>query len=473
MIINLEVTKLDIIFIIINIAFLVAIIGLLIFMQKKHISFTKRVFTGLGAGIVLGALLQGTYGAGSNVLNETVSWYSIVGNGYIRLLMMIVIPLVMVSIIQSIINLEKTAALGKMAAWIIGILISTTMVAALIGIGSALLFDLNADQIEVGQAEMERGTMMEERLTEVEEQSTPERILNFIPSNIFLDMTGERPTSVIAVVIFSIIIGIAVLGLRRKNPEQAEMFTKIINSIYAVVMRVVTLVLRLTPFGILALMANTVANTDVAGILQLGKFVVASYVALAVMFIIHLVLVAIFGLNPFIYLKKVFPVLGFAFTSRSSAGTIPLNIQAQRQSLGVDEGIANMSASFGATMGQNGCAGIYPAMLAVMIAPTVGIDPLSPAFIVQLVLIVGISSFGVAGVGGGATFAALIVLSSMNMPVALAGLLISVEALIDMGRTAVNVNGAMVTGTLTSRILNKLNLKTFHDKNAIEAKGSL
>src|SRR5690606_15881266 len=185
-----------------------------------------------------------------------------------------------------------------------------------------------------------------------------------------------RPTSVIAVVIFSIIIGIAVLGLRRKNPEQAEMFTKIINAIYAVVMRVVTLVLRLTPFGILALMANTVANTDVAGILQLGKFVLASYVALAVMFIIHLVLVAIFGLNPLIYLKKVIPVLGFAFTSRSSAGTIPLNIQAQRKSLGVDEGIANMSASFGATMGQNGCAGIYPAMLAVMIAPTVGIDPL-------------------------------------------------------------------------------------------------
>ena len=283
-------------------------------------------------------------------------------------------------------------------------------------------------------------------------------------------MTGERPTSVIAVVIFSIIIGIAVLGLRRKNPEQAEMFTKIINSIYAVVMRVVTLVLRLTPFGILALMANTVANTDVAGVLQLGKFVLASYVALAVMFIIHLVLVAIFGLNPLIYLKKVIPVLGFAFTSRSSAGTIPLNIQAQRKSLGVDEGIANMSASFGATMGQNGCAGIYPAMLAVMIAPTVGIDPLSPVFILQLVLIIGISSFGVAGVGGGATFAALIVLSSMNMPVALAGLLISVEALIDMGRTAVNVNGAMVTGTLTSRVLNKLNIKTFNDKNAIEAK---
>lgn len=452
--------------VIVNIAVLLAMIGLLIIMQKKHVSFSKRVFTGLGIGIILGILLQAIYGADSNVLNETTEWYNIVGSGYIRLLMMIVIPIVLVSIIQSIINLEKTSELGKMSAWIIGILITTTMVAALIGIGSASLFNLNADEIEMGQAESERGIMLETRLDEVQDLSTPAKILNFIPSNIFLDMTGERSTSVIAVVIFSMIVGIAVLGLRRKDPEQAEMFTKIINSIYAVVMRIVTLVLRLTPFGILALIATTVANTDLAGILELGKFVVASYVAIFVMFIIHLILVGVFGLNPMIYLRKVLPVLGFAFTSRSSAGTIPLNIQAQKNSLGVDQGIANMSASFGATMGQNGCAGIYPAMLAVMIAPSVGIDPLSLGFITKLVIIIGISSFGVAGVGGGATFAALIVLSSMGLPVALAGLLISIEALIDMGRTALNVNDSMLSGTITSRVLGKLNLKTFNNQTA-------
>lgn len=463
----------DYLLIVINIIVLLAVIGLLIYMQKIHVSFTKRVFTGLGIGIVLGAVLQLAYGTESTVLTETTGWYSIVGSGYIRLLMMIVVPLVMVSIIQSIINLEKTAALGKMAGWIIGILVVTTMVAAFIGIGTATLFDLSAEQIEAGNAESDRGAQLEETLGDVENQSTPERILNFIPSNIFLDMTGERPTSVIAVVIFSVIVGIAVLGLRRKNPEQAATFTKMVNSVYAVVMRIVTLILRLAPYGILALMANTVAQTDVAGVMELGKFVIASYVAIGIMFIIHLILIGFFGLNPFVYLKKALPVLGFAFTSRSSAGTIPLNIEAQKNSLGVDEGIANMAASFGATMGQNGCAGIYPAMLAVMIAPTVGIDPLSPGFMIQLVLIIGISSFGVAGVGGGATFAALIVLSSMNMPVALAGLLISIEALIDMGRTALNVNGSMVSGTLTSRILNKLNLKTFNDKTAVEENVSL
>jgi uncharacterized protein len=459
---------------ILNIAILLAIIGLLIFMQRKHVSFTKRVFTGLGLGIVLGAVLQWIYGSGSETLALTSDWYNVVGRGYVSFLMMIVIPLVMVSIIQSITNLEKSAQLGKMAGWIIGILIVTTMIAALIGVGAATIFDLNAEDITAGEAEQERAASLEDRYsTEIEGASTPDRILNFIPSNIFLDMTGQRSTSVIAVVIFSIFVGVAVLGLRRKNPEQAEFFTKMVNAVYGVVMRIVTLVLRLTPYGILALMANTVANTDFAGILELGKFVLASYVALAVMFIIHLVLVSVFGISPLGYIRKVLPVLSFAFTSRSSAGTIPLNVSAQKNALGVEEGVANMSASFGATMGQNGCAGIYPAMLAVMIAPTVGIDPLTVEFLLPLVIIIGFSSFGIAGVGGGATFAALIVLSSMGLPVGLAGLLISIEAFIDMGRTALNVNGAMVTGTLTSRILGNFNSKIFHDKNAIEEAKSL
>ena len=156
------------------------------------------------------------------------------------------------------------------------------------------------------------------------------------------------------------------------------------------------------------------------------------------------------------------PLLAFAFTSRSSAGAIPMNIQTQTQALGTLAGIANFSASFGATMGQNGCAGIYPAMLAVMIAPTVGIDPFTVNFIATLIAIVTIGSIGVAGVGGGATFAALIVLSSMNLPVALVGLLISIEPLIDMGRTALNVSGSVTAGTVTSRILGQTDVPVYN-----------
>ncbi len=143
----------------------------------------------------------------------------------------------------------------------------------------------------------------------------------------------------------------------------------------------------------------------------------------------------------------------FAFTSRSSAASIPLNVEAQTRRLGVPESIASFSASFGATIGQNGCAGLYPAMLAVMVAPTVGINPLDPVWIATLVGIVTISSAGVAGVGGGATFAALIVLPALGLPVTLVALLISVEPLIDMGRTALNVNGSMTAGTITSQLM--------------------
>lgn len=158
----------------------------------------------------------------------------------------------------------------------------------------------------------------------------------------------------------------------------------------------------------------------------------------------------------------------FAFTSRSSAASIPLNVEAQTRRLGVPESIASFSASFGATIGQNGCAGLYPAMLAVMVAPTVGINPLDPVWIATLVGIVTISSAGVAGVGGGATFAALIVLPAMGLPVTLVALLISVEPLIDMGRTALNVNGSMAAGTITSQLMKQTDKTVMDSEDEVE-----
>lgn len=228
-------------------------------------------------------------------------------------------------------------------------------------------------------------------------------------------------------------------------------------------MGVVRIILRLTPYGVAAIMARTVATSDLGAIMDLGKFILASYVALIAMFLLHLVIVALTGLSPLTYVKKSAEVLLFAFTSRSSAGALPLNIQTQTKRLGVPDGVANFAGSFGLSIGQNGCAGVYPAMLAVMIAPTVGINPLSPGFIATLILIVAISSFGVAGVGGGATFAAIIVLSAMDLPIALAGILISVEPLIDMGRTALNVSGSMVSGVVSSRVTNELDTDIYNE----------
>ncbi|MFI8574195.1 L-cystine transporter [Rossellomorea aquimaris] len=455
-------------FVLLNILVFLVLIGVLLYMQRKNVSFSKRVFTALGLGILFGLGLQWVYEAGDENVTQSIEWFNIVGTGYIKLLQMIVMPLVFVSIISAFTKLKRSHNLGKISVLIIGLLVGTTAVAAAVGIATTVAFDLEAIQIDQGEAEAARGVQLEERATALEGQSYPQKILELLPANPFLDFTGQRATSTIAVVIFAAFIGIAYLGAQRKEPEAAEFFKKIVDSVYAVVMRIVTLVLRLTPFGVLAIMAKTVALSNFDAIMKLGEFVGASYVALIIMFAIHLIMLTLTGLNPVTYMKKVFPVLAFAFTSRSSAGTLPLNIQTQKNKLGVSEGVANFSGSFGLSIGQNGCAGVYPAMLAVMIAPTVGINPLTPSFILTLIVVVAISSFGVAGVGGGATFAAILVLSALDLPVALAGLLISVEPLIDMGRTAVNVSGAMTSGVITSKVTGDLDSETYN-KEIIEA----
>lgn len=424
-------------------------------MQKRHVSFSKRVLLALAVGIVAGFILQWIYGMGSSVTKETTDWLGIVGGGYVKLLQMIAIPLIFISIIAAFTRLELKTNIAKIGIWIIGTLLVTAAIAAVIGIIAALLFHLNADHISQGSVELSRAKELQGSLKEMGDATLPSRILELFPANPFLDLTGARATSTIAVVIFSVIIGIAFLGVQRKQPKEAALFARGVDTIYAIVLRIVRLILRLTPYGVFAIMTNTVATSDATAILKLGNFVLASYAALIVMFIIHLLIVSFTGISPLTYVKKTLPVLTFAFTSRTSAGALPMNIEAQR-SLGVPNGIANFAASFGLSIGQNGCAGIYPAMLAIMIAPTVGIDPTSISFILTVVAVVAISSFGVAGVGGGATFAAIIVLSTLNLPVGLAGVLISIEPLIDMGRTALNVSDSMVSGIVTSKATKNL-----------------
>jgi L-cystine uptake protein TcyP (sodium:dicarboxylate symporter family) len=462
--------------VLLNLAAALLLLGFLYHQQRRHATFTVRVFTALGLGVALGAALQALYGADSAVVKTTGEYLDIAGTGYVKLLQMIVMPLIMVSIVAAILKLRDAKSLGKISALTIGTLMATTAIAAAIGVLMAKLFGLSAAGLTSSAAEVARGAYLEGRLADAQAISLPNMILSFIPANPFLDMTGGRKTSTIAVVIFSVFVGIAAIGIADKKPELFVSFDHAVKVAHAIVMRIVTLVLRLTPYGIFALMAQVVATSSYADILDLIGFVAASYCALLLMFGVHLAIVAGTGLNPLRFARKILPVLTFAFTSRSSAGAIPMNVQTQVQRLGTPEGIANFSASFGATIGQNGCAGIYPAMLAVMIAPTVGIDPFTAAFLLPLLAVITIGSVGVAGVGGGATFAALIVLSSMNLPVALAGLLISIEPLIDMGRTALNVSGAITAGTLTSRVMGETDVAIFaadHDlSEADEAAGS-
>ena len=215
-----------------------------------------------------------------------------------------------------------------------------------------------------------------------------------------------------------------------KRPLLFASFAGFVGVAQAIVMRMVSLVLRLTPHGVFALMTAVVAASSYAELFKLISFGAASNCALVLMFGVYLDLVAAAAaaaaaarLNPMRFASGIFPVLAFAFTSRSSMGAIPVNVQTQTQRLGTPEGIANFAASSGATIGRNSCSGIYPDMLAVMSVPTVGIDPFTVGFNAKLLAVVTFGYIGVAGVGGGATFAALLVLSTMGLAVALAGLL--------------------------------------------------
>ena len=161
-------------------------------------------------------------------------------------------------------------------------------------------------------------------------------------------------------VIFSALVGLAYLKLRNRDSEQADFFRRIIDSLYGIVMCIVKMVIGLTPYGVMALIANVMATSDFAAIVDLGKFIIFSYVAIIAMFIVHLIILAANRVNPVTYLKKAFPV------PRTSAGALPMNIETQSKALGVDEATANFAASFGMSIGQNGCAGIYPAMMATL-----------------------------------------------------------------------------------------------------------
>ena len=447
--------------VVINLFGMLALMYIIFRMQQQHLGFGLRVMTGMGLGILFGLVLQGVYGPQSAVIKQSNSWFTIVGSGYVRLLTMIVMPLIIVSIISAITNLKDTKILGKAGALIIGVLLATTAISATVGIGYSMAFNLNAQSMQAGAAELDAKKTVEGRLVSFEAKPIQQQLIEIIPSNPFYAIAGQGSNATLSVVFFSAFVGIAVLGIKKKKPQSAEFFIKGINVMRDVVMRLVALVLKLTPYGVLAMMTGFVSTSNFSEMFKLVQFVIASYCAIATMFAVHMVILSALGFNPFTYIKKIMPVMIFAFTSRTSVGTMPLTIETLINKLGVPEAYANLAASFGTCIGQNGCAGIYPAMLAIMAAPTVGINPFEIGFLIKLIIVVAIGSFGIAGVGGGATFAALVVLSSMGLPVGLVGLLIAIEPLIDMGRTALNVSGSMTAGLVTSKVLNEIDIEMY------------
>ena len=342
-------------------------------------------------------------------------------------------------------------------------LLGTAAVAATVGGLTSMAFRLDAAGIAVGETEKSTTLALADQAAGL--GRLEDTLLAIIPSNPFYAMTGQGANATLSVVLIACLLGIGVIGVRTYEPEPAERFTRWINAVNLLVVEIVMMIIMLTPYGIFSLMASTVAGGDFSGILKLMKFVIASYSAIFVMFAVHAIILAALGLNPWTYCRKALTTLTFAFTSRTSAGTLPLTIRTLTEKMGVSGGVADLAASLGVSIGQNGCAAIYPAMLVVMVAPAAG-RAVTPGFFLVMVLTVTVVSIGIAGVGGGATFAGIMVLSALGLPVGIAGLLIAIEPLIDMGRTALNVSDGMIAALGTARMTNHIDKRVYDDPAA-------
>ena len=437
------------------IAILVAIFVLVRKMEKKKVKFSTRMISAMGIGLVLGLFIQLVAGfpkdpSSIRWIEEVSKWYGLIGNGFMDLLKMLVVPLIFVSIIRVIINMKDGVNLGKLTLKSLTVLLGTTALAAIVGLVVGNLFNLGAGEVLITSD------------TDIREiTSIVDTLRGLLPSN---PVNAMAEGNIVAVVIFAAFIGTSMKRLNKKYSDVIKPVWDLVEASYKIITSVAMTVIKFMPYAVVALLANTIAARGVGAILGVVDFIIALYVSVAIMFIIHLIIIALNGLNPFKYVKNVMEPLILAFTSRSSLGTLPVTIETLTEKAGVDNGVASFVGSLGSNAGMNGCAAIYPALMAVTVANMSG-TPMDFSFYGMLLVIIVISSLGIAGLPGTATMAVSVVISGMGMGAAfpLVGGIIAIDPILDMGRTMLNVNGTMVTAVTVANSFGDINKEKFNE----------
>ncbi len=421
----------------------------------KKVDFSKKIIVGMILGLGLGFIFQFVSGFSDNpsditFVSEATSWFSLFGNGYMDLIRMIVIPLVMISIVHVIINMEENAKIGKLVKNTVIVTMSMVTLSAVIGIVVGLMFNLGAG-LSYDNATAE--------IKEVKPIVTTLRAL--IPSNPVKAMVD---LNIIGIVIFSIFFAIGGKRMSKKHMEVVKPFFDLTNALHKIVISVALSIIKFMPYAIIPLLANTLALRGLSSILEVGLFIVALYVAIILMFIIQLLLLSLNGLNPVIFIKKSMSVLILAFTSRSSVGTLPATIETLTRKLGVNDGSASFVASFGTTAGMQGCAGVFPALLIIFVSNLNNI-PIDFTLIIMSIIVISIGSIGIAGIPGTATMSASVALSGTGLSAYFTNIspILAIDPLIDMGRTFLNVSGAMVNAIVVDKSLNQLNIDEYNN----------
>ena len=438
-----------------TVLFIGVLIGLFFIVNKikKHLNFTKLMLSSMGMGILLGFIIQ--YIAKfpkepSEIiwLKEVTKWYGLFGYGFMDLLKMLVVPLVLISIIRVIMNMNSDENLGKLTYKTILMLLGTTAIAASIGLIVGNLFKLGVG-IQVLEADKE--------IREI--SSVIDTLRGLLPSNIVSSMAEGN---IVAVVIFAAFIGNAIKRLNKKYRDLIKPFVDLVEASYKIIVSISITIIKMMPYAVIALMANTIAENGLESMFGVLNFIIALYVSVMIMFIVHLMIISFNGLNPITYIKNVSKALILAFTSRSSLGTLPVTIESLTDNAGVESGTASFVGSLGANMGLNGCAGIYPALMIVTIANMAGIE-MDFSFYAMTIIVITISSLGIAGLPGTATMAVSVVLSGLGLGsyFQLAGGILAIDPILDMGRTMLNVNGTMTSAITVASSLKKIDKNIF------------
>lgn len=396
--------------------------------RKITNKFSFATLTALTLGVVLGIIFK-----------ENILFLDTVGKAYMSLIKMIVVPLVVTSLITSIVRLENLDTLKSIGLKTFTVLLGTTGAAAFIGI-------IVASSLNLGQGLSFIGA---ENFKAREIPGFSKVLIDMLPSNPLAAIVENK---IIPIVIFSMFIAIALVIEDNTNKEKAKPFKDFILSAYDIVLRITKMVLRIIPYGVFALIATAAAKNGMDTLMSLIWVILVVYIAafLQFLFVYTPLISFVARMNPLKFFKGIFPAQVVAFTSQSSYGTLPVTIKSLVEGVGVSENIASFVAPLGSTIGLNGCGGFYPAIVAIFAANVFNVELTIYSYIL-IVLTAIISSIGIAGVPGSATMSTTVMLAALGLPIEALAMVIAVDSIIDMIRTATNVTGASVAALIVDQ----------------------
>ncbi|KAA9129585.1 dicarboxylate/amino acid:cation symporter [Marinihelvus fidelis] len=417
--------------------------------EKKKASLTTRILIAM----ILGAIVGGIIGAMGNPDWATI-WltegiFRVVGQVFISLLQMLVVPLVFVSLVCGSSALSDPKVLGRVGGKTIALYLLTTGIAVTLALGAALLFKPGVG-VEAAAA-------------------TPASIAAGSPfTQVLIDMVPKNPVAAMAqgqmlpIILFSVLLGIAITLSGARGQRIGAWF----NDMNEVIMKLVGLVMRFAPYGVFALIAILAATSDFAELKKLGKYVLLVF---AVLFVHALVvyptlLVLVGRLNPWMFLYKMRAAMLFAFSTASSNATLPITLETVRKRLGVSNKVASFTVPLGATINMDGTA-IMQGIATGFIAQFYGIELGAGQFLMVVVMVI-LASIGTAGVPSVGLIVLAGVLSQVGLPAEGIAMILGIDRVLDMTRTAVNITGDATVTTLVAKSEGELDLDVFNDPEA-------